>query len=218
MKNSWKKVAVAASTAALIFAACGSDVEPVGQGSFDLSWDVSPRGCEAADVEVVELSLTNAHRSYVEQYDCQDGSATLHGLQSATYDLELIGLDAVGHTTFASDRRVVEIRPERTNTADVVRLTAKPATMRVHWTFENSRVCGANGVERVEVALFDSAYYEVARRTFGCDRGSGVVEGLRAGSYTVEAVAESSEGGVFDGLTETSVKRGASSHVDVVLE
>jgi hypothetical protein len=218
MKRSWMKTVLATSLVAMATAGCGSDVEPVGEGSFELEWQVSPRGCAAADVRVVQVTLTNAHREYVEQYDCDTHRASISGVEPAKYDLELSGLDPSGHTTFASDPRLVTIKADRVNVVDEVRLTAKPSNLRVNWTFANSRVCGANGVDRVEVALFDSAYYEVARRTFGCDRGSGVFEDLRAGAYTVEAVAESQDEDVYHGLSETSLKRGGEGHVEVVLE
>ena len=219
-KHSWKSAALAAAIAGLTLAGCGTEVEPVGKGTFDLTWDVSPRGCEAADVEVVQVELANAKREYIEQYDCLEQTASIQDVEPAKYDLRLIGLDATGHASFESQPRRVTIDPQRENVVDMVRLTAKPSDLRVNWTFANSRVCGANGVESVEVALFDSAYYEVGRRTFGCDRGSGVFEGLRAGAYTVEAVAESADDDaeVYQGLSETSLKRGDQGHVEVVLE
>lgn len=215
--DSWRRLAVLGAALALT-AGCGSEVEPVGEGSFELTWDVSPRGCEAAGVEIVEVTLVNAKREYVEQYDCLAQTAVIDGIQPAKYDLTLTGLDPGGHATFESNSRVVTVAGERTNVADLVRLTAKPADLRVNWTFANARVCGANGVESVEVALFDSAYYEVARRTFGCDRGSGTFEGLRAGGYTVEAIAETDDEDPFHGLSETSLKRGDEGHVEVVME
>ncbi|MGM0555722.1 MAG: hypothetical protein ACQEVA_05000 [Myxococcota bacterium] len=218
MKSSWMKTVIATSLVAMATAGCGTEVEPLGEGSFELNWDVSPRGCEAADVRVVEVTLTNAHREYVEQYDCDSHTASISGIEPAKYDLVLSGLDPSGHTTFVSDSKLVTIKAERVNVIEDVRLTAKPANLRVNWTFANSRVCGANGVDRVEVALFDNAYYEVARRTFGCDRGGGVFEDLRAGAYTVEAVAESDAEAVYHGLSDTALKRGGEGHVEVVLD
>lgn len=218
MTHSWKKAATVASLAALAASGCGTDVQPVGQGTFELSWGVSPRGCEAADVQIVQVTLANANREYVRQSDCEVHSDSIFEVEPAQYELTLEGLDASGHTTFISEPRSIRIKPDRVHEVDDVRLTAKPADLQVNWTFANSRVCGANAVDRVEVALFDDAYYEVARRTFGCDRGSGVFEDLRAGAYTVEAVAESDDESAFHGLSETSLKRGGQGQVEVALE
>ena len=144
--------------------------------------------------------------------------AELDQVSPAKYDLRLVGLDPSGHATFESQSTVVRVDADRLNQVDTVRLTAKPADLRVAWTFENARVCGANGVDRVEVALFDGAYYEVARRAFECDSGGGVIEGLRAGTYTVEANAETDTESAFHGITETSLKRGDNGYADIVLE
>jgi hypothetical protein len=98
-----------------------------------------------------------------------------------------------------------------------VRLTAKPASVEAAWRFDNGRVCGANGVSRVEVAVYDQAFYEIAREQFSCNQGSGVIEGIAAGDFIVEAVGEGDEA-VFRGVAETTLKRGDHAKVEVELE
>ena len=197
---------------------CGEAPKPLGDGSLEVTWQVSPRGCEQANVETVDVKLSNAHRSYAGSYACSDSEALLDNLTPATYELEVVGLDPSGRQTFVADKTLVTVCAEKKNDAPHLRLTAKPATLEVSWRFANGRVCGANGVERIEVAIFDPSYYEMARQNFSCNAGSGTFDELIAGEYIVEAVAESSDDAVYSGTDETSLKRGDEGQVDVELE
>lgn len=206
-----------AAALALPAAGCGEPVEPLGEGSLALNWQVSPAGCAEAGVDNVEVRLDNAHRSYADSYACTDGEAIVEGISSGNYELTVVGLDESERETFSSKSRVVTIGAEKLNETSMVRLTAKPADVEVAWRFANGRVCGANGVSRVEVALYDQAFYELARQRFDCDSGSGVIEDLIAGDYIVEAVAAGDEA-TYRGVSETKLKRGDHGLVDVELE
>lgn len=196
--------------------ACGEPVDPLGDGSLALSWQVSPHGCKEAGVDTVSIRLENAHRSFEESYACTDGEVIVEGIASANYEMTLVGLDARESETFISQPRVVTIGAEKLNEASTVRLTAKPAVAEVAWRFENGRVCGANGVSRVEIAVYDQAFYEIKRQRFSCDAGVGLVEDIIAGSYIVEAVAEGDDA-TWRGVSETTLKRGDHAMVDVEL-
>lgn len=196
--------------------ACGEPVEPLGDGSLALSWQVSPHGCQEAGVDTISVRLENAHRSFAENYACTEGEVIVEGIASANYELTLVGLDAADRETFISEPRVVTIGAEKLNETSMVRLTAKPATAEVAWRFENGRVCGANGVSRIEVAVYDHAFYEIKRQRFSCDAGVGLVEGIIAGDYIVEAVAEGDDA-TWRGVSETTLKRGDHALVDVEL-
>ncbi len=197
--------------------ACGDAAQPLGAGSLSLNWQVSPEGCADAGVQDVEVRLQNAHRTYSQSYTCTDGEAIVEGISPANYKLTVLGLDAGGHETFTSTPRTVTIGAEKLNQTDPVRLTAKPADVEVAWRFGNGKVCGANGVSTVEVALYDHADYEMARQQFSCDKGSGLVEGIIAGDYIVEAVAEGNDA-TYRGVSETTLKRGDHGIVDVALD
>lgn len=197
--------------------ACGEDVEPLGDGSLALSWQVSPHGCESAGVEEVEVRLENAHRNYDERFACDAGQAELTQLAPANYQLSIVGIDVNGLATFGADAEKVEVRAEEKVDAPHVRLSARPASLEVSWRFDNGKVCGANGVAKVEVALFDEAYYELERQTFDCDAGLGRLEDIIAGEYLVEAVAESEDGGAYEGISEVTLKRGDEAAIDVEL-
>lgn len=202
----------------LVTAGCGEEVEPLEEGSLELGWEVSPHGCEEAGVDEIEARLEHAQRTYEERFSCADGEGRIDDIEPAKYDLHLVGFDSDDKKTFVSKTERVTVNAEQIREAPALRLTAKPVDLEVAWSFENSRVCGANGVDEVEVAVYDPAYYELARREFGCNAGSGTVHDLIAGEYIVEIVAEGEEDQVFQGFADTRVKRGERGNVEVVLE
>ncbi|TXD37868.1 hypothetical protein FRC98_09325 [Lujinxingia vulgaris] len=208
-------IAVVALSGALL--SCGEPVEPFGEGALELGWQVSPMGCEASEVDLVEIELSNARRSYVESYPCARGEAALEGLAPGSYELMLRGFDAGGANTFESAIRAVTVRPERIERLTPVALSARPAELEVVWRFENGRVCGANGVGRVEVAVYDEAFYEMARQDFDCNLGTGTIGELFAGEYIVQANASAAEVN-FSGDAQVSLKRGQSGQVETVLQ
>lgn len=215
--NTHRIILALLAAGAVGLSACGEPVEPLGDGSLALSWQVSPHGCNEAGVGMINVEFENAHRSFVESYPCTDGEALIEGIASANYELTLVGLDAGERETFISEARVVTIGAEKLNETSLVRLTAKPAVAEVAWRFGNGRVCGANGVSRVEVAVYDHSFYEIKRQRFSCDSGVGLVEDIIAGSYIVEAVAEGDDA-TWRGVSEMTLKRGDHAMVDVEME
>ncbi|MFW5967831.1 MAG: hypothetical protein ACOCV2_09950 [Persicimonas sp.] len=199
-------------------AGCGEDVEPLGDGSLELTWEVAPRGCEDAGVEQIEARVTHGQRSYDERFACADGKGRVDEVEAGKYDVQLVGLDADEKETFISDKQRVVVNAEKTSDAPKTRLTAKPVDLEVSWRFDDGRVCGSKGVEKVEVAVYDPAYYELGRAEFACDAGRGTIDDLIAGEYTVEVSAEGDDEAVFHGLEKTTVKRGETGEVEVVLE
>ncbi|RDV39006.1 hypothetical protein DV096_00075 [Bradymonadaceae bacterium TMQ3] len=208
-------MALATLSSALL--SCGEPVEPFGEGALELGWEISPMGCTASEVELVEIELTNARRSYVEGYPCARGAAAMEGIAPGSYELILRGFDAGGANTFESTTRTLTIRPERIEMLTSLALSARPAELEVFWRFDNGRVCGANDVDRVEVAVYDEAFYEMARQGFDCNRGAGIIGDLFAGDYIVRVNAHGAEE-VFSGDARVSLKRGESGQVEAVLQ
>ncbi|RAL23800.1 hypothetical protein DL240_06500 [Lujinxingia litoralis] len=196
---------------------CGEQVEPFGEGALALNWEVSPMGCALSEVAYVEVELANERRSYQEQYHCGAGEAALEGLAPGSYELKLRGYDPGGAATFESEGRQVTVRPERVESLDVVALKARPAELAVAWRFDNGRVCGANGVDKVEVTLYDLAFYEIASQRFGCNRGEGTIGELYAGDYIVRVSATGAEDARFQGDVRVSLKRGERAQTEAVL-
>lgn len=216
--NHYKSLSLFLLASMLAFGAgCGEDVEPLGDGSLELAWEVAPRGCEDAGVEQIEARVTHGQRSYEERFACADGEGRVDGVEAGKYDVRLVGLDADERETFMSDKQRVVVNAEKTSDAPTTRLTAKPVDLEVAWRFDDGRVCGSKGVDEVEVAVYDPAYYELGRANFDCDGGQGTIDDLIAGDYVVEVSAEGDES-VFRGIENTTVKRGEVGEVEVILE
>lgn len=199
-------------------AGCGDELEPLEDGLVSLQWEVSPKGCKESGVEEIEVSLENSHFDYRERFVCDAGRATLAGVYPGNYRLYVQGADKRGHVTFEAAARSVTVRGERTEAVGMVRLTAKPASVEVGWLFANGRVCGANGVERVDVHVYDDMGYEVKSAQFACNEGSGVVRDLAAGGYLIEASAQVGGKLAFQGQSEVKLDRGEEGQVDVVMQ
>lgn len=200
----------------LALVGCGS-AEPLGAGSIELSWEVAPRGCGEAGIEAVEARVSGPE-GVVERFDCASGSADLRGLEPGIYDVELVGLDALGTPIFGASERTVTVDADRDTDLGTLRLTARPSTLQVGWRFADGRVCGANGVDTVALAVFDAHDYEIARTSFDCDAGEGEIPEVMAGAYLIEAVAYGEDGATHQGEVTLKAGRGVVVVSEVVLE
>ncbi len=203
---------VVVAGALILGAGCGFDVEPFGEGSLHVGWEVAPLGCEQSGIDTVQVSLRNNGRSYGGRAECEAGAMAIDGIQPGTYELEIRAWEDGRRPTFGADFGELRIIPDEHRDLRVIDLVALPGVAQVEWYFDNQRVCGANDVDEVEITVFDSALYEVHRATSNCDAAVADVEGLRAGSYLFRARARGG-GAIFEGLEEASLKRG--DQVDV---
>lgn len=196
---------------------CGGDVGPVGAGSLSLEWDVRPRGCESAGVETVSVQLDGAER-IIETFDCTDGAADIDDLAPGNYELSLIGMNDRRQRIFWAEPSRVTIQGQRVTEVEPVNLTARPAEIDVFWVFDNGRVCGANDVDEVEIALFDKLDYEISRDTYACDEGVAPLTGFAAGTYVVEVTAQIAGIDAWRGTQGIVVDRGEEAQVEVSLQ
>lgn len=203
-------------TTTLALSGCGK-VDSLGDGRMSLSWQVSPTGCEDAGVSSVEVRVTGPE-ARIERYACERGEASFERLNPGLYQVELLGYDANGDATFGVQPRTVTIDTDRESTVGTMRLIARPASVAVGWIFNNGRVCGANDVDHVVVAVFDDLDYEVARERFPCDDGFGEVDGLRAGSYLMEATGLHEATATWRGTIPVKVDRGDEAAVEIELD
>lgn len=201
---------------ALGLVACGEDVPPLENGSMALTWQVSPRGCDAAGVRDVSVTLDGPER-LVDSFDCDSEGAEIRNLTPGTYRVSLDGFDVDGQVIFESEAESVVVHADGIARTPHLRLTAKPATLAIGWRFENGKVCGANGISTIDVRVFDKADYEIGGAQFDCNSGAGEIGGFTAGTYVVEAVAVSDDGPIYQGLANTAVDRGQVVDVEVVL-
>ncbi len=199
----------------LSLASCG-EVESLGEGQLALRWQVSPMGCSDAGLESVEVRVTGP-QARVERFACDRGEADFDNLPPGLYQVELFGFDPDGEATFAAEPENVTVDADQTETMGTLRLLARPASVHVGWVFSNGRVCGANDVDGVVVAVFDDFDYEVAHERFSCDDGSGLVRDLRAGAYLVEASGYDGDEITWRGTIPVKVDRGDDVSVEIEL-
>ncbi len=209
----------ALSWASMVGCAAPPAEEP--PGDLSLSWRISPMGCEGSQVSRVEVSIQTPDKSYSEQivYDCQTRRALIEDLVPRAYVVQLLGVEANGKTTFASESVRVGVGSGLTATMAEQRLTARPASLEVGWRFDDGRLCAVKGVERIAVGVYDADAFAIDEQVFDCVWGVGVIEGLRSGDYVIEAIGLSASGqGVFRGLGTVSLERGDHRSAEVVLE
>jgi len=199
----------------LATAGCG-DVAPIGAGALNVSWQVSPRGCEASDLASVEVELTGS-TPRIAVFQCEDGAGTIENLDAGVYQVVVLGVDNSGRPTFGSAPQNVTVNTDVIVEADHVRLTAAPGEVEATWFFDNGRVCGTNHVSVIELAVFDKQDYEVVRERFNCDSGTGALPGLRAGTYVIEAVGLADGRPTYRGLESISVGRGETADLEIEL-
>lgn len=204
---------------------CGEPILAPGPGQLVVPWEVLPTGCQEAGLEVVRLLLWSraeatqaalgAPASYVVEAPCERGVIAIEAVDYGAYTLKLEGLSPELEPLFiAQPSEVVVIQPEATRQLEPQVLEPKPATLDVIWRFEDGALCGAHGVERVEVMLFDQAGYVLSATTRSCALGRARFEGLKAGEYSALVRADE---GQMGGMVEVSLEVAKRAGVEVML-
>lgn len=198
-------------------AGCGESVEPDTDGGVTLTWEISPRGCDGADIERVRVDLAYEGGTRTETFECEPGRATVESLRPANYKIRSTGIDERGNAAFEAGPKKVTVHGGENAQAPHMRLTARPARLEVVWRFGNGHVCGANDVSKVEVSVYDEDDFMVIDETYECTKGRMEVGEVPPGEYLVELRASSDEA-MFAGFERNSAERGASVKTEVVLE
>jgi hypothetical protein len=202
------------STGAL---ACGESVEPVDDGRLAIDWNIRPHGCEASGVEKIRADLTFKGGARKETFDCQQKKAVVGDLRPANYEIRLYGIDAAGDETFQAGPERVTVYGGEQNDAPQMHLTGSPSRLAVTWRFANGRVCGSNGIDEVELTLYDTGDYKVREHEASCTAGETRLEGLAPGNYLIELQANGEET-AFSGFSKVRTRRGKTADSEVLLE
>ncbi len=211
-----RRIFPAALSLFLLASAC-NDAAPLGVGSLEMSWEISPRGCTESGVRMVEAHLMGPE-GRIERFECQDRAGALRTLQPGTYEFQLVGIDPAGTPIFESSERTLTIESDRTEDVGTVRLTARPADVHVEWLFSNGRVCGSNDVDQISLAAFDEFDFEVLREFYECNDGVGTLSDLPAGVWTVEVTGYSGSTAKYRGVADLKTSRGADMTTEIVME
>ena len=186
--------------------------EPLPDGTIIVAWEVGASGCEVAEVDTVQVTIDEETSSF----PCLDGTATFE-VPAGAYDIHLDGLDLQGATRYGGDTTVT-VGADQTVNAPTAVLSALPADLTVTWFFENGRLCSANGIEEVELTVFEDDFV-VDSIIAPCDDGTASLEDLVAGTYDVNLLARDS-GGVaqFSGTETVDLQKGELAVMEIQLD
>ncbi|MDX9721009.1 MAG: hypothetical protein RBU37_09680 [Myxococcota bacterium] len=203
----------------LLGAGCADD-EHLGQGSLRLAWTTGPNvSCEQAGLHDIEATVSKGAESVQRvAFDCAQSSGFLENLLEGSYQLTLRGFDAAGLATFESAATPVRVVSGQVIDAGSVRLVALPARVELSWSFANGALCSPNGVEQIEVQIYDDEFYDVGNLRFACEEGMGSLMPLVAGDYIVELRGVGPDGVLrASQLSELSLSRGQRLRLEVSL-
>lgn len=185
-------------------------MEP-GTGQVEVSWQVGPSGCEASGVTEVDVEVGGVGGTY----DCGADRATLT-VPAGTHILSLSGIDAGGVARYGGETPVTVIGGQTSRVPTVV-LGALPAAVTASWYFDNGRLCSQNGVEQIDMTVFDEDFIEDTS-VAPCDSGELTIDGLRSGVFVISLVGrDASQQITFQGETQVTLEKGDHSIVEIPL-
>jgi hypothetical protein len=183
------------------------------EGEVEVSWQVGPSSCEEAAVETVEVELGGTVRTF----PCTDEGATVTAPEGR-HDLVLRGLDAEGIARYEGEGGRVRVHPGQTNSVPTVILSALPASIAATWFFENGHLCSQNGVDQIEVTLFDAGDAIEHSEMVPCEQGAIEFMELEAGRYALLLLGRDGEGNVHHaGTSQLEAGRGDHLSVEIML-
>ncbi len=195
---------------AALTACSAMEPEPL-DGTLAVSWQVGTQGCEASGVTDIEVEADGRLRSAA----CTQGELSMT-VPAGDHLVTLWGLDGGGVARYEGSASVSVHEGEAVTLPTVV-LGGIPATLDVTWYFENGRLCGGNGVDDVEIVVFDDDFIVTSLATT-CDDGIERIEGLQSGLYTVSVLGRDGDGTIqFNGSDLVEVDKGDLGSVEVML-
>jgi len=131
---------------------------PVPLAALQVSWRITTYNlaCDSVGLQSVRLELTGTGRTpFQRQVPCSQGSLLVQDLPAGPATLTLHGLDAADKTTYRTAAQALPLRADTTEVVGPLNLARLPATLHVDWAFANGLRCGSNGVEFVDLTIFD---------------------------------------------------------------
>lgn len=212
----WLVGALAAATGCVVVGPLPGTTE-TGVDSVDgqvrVTWRIGTSTCEAAGITEVEIQIGT--RS--ERFACPDLAGTVT-VPAGVYGLDAVGYDAEGLPRYGASADDVAVYEGQATTIPTLVLSSLPANVSATWYFDNGRLCGVNGVETVDLSLFDLADNLKAELQAPCDDGAAFVGQVEAGDYVLVLYGLDLEGtATWRGQVPASVTRGESVVLDVEL-
>jgi len=197
--------------AATLLVACATvEPEPL-DGSLTVSWQVGTQGCEGSGVTDIEVEVGDMVRSAA----CTQGELSMT-VPAGDHRVFVVGLDVDGVARYEGSTNTSVYEGEAVTLPTVV-LGGIPASVDVTWYFENGRLCGGNGVEDVEIVVFENDFI-VSSLATTCDDGIERLDDLQSGTYTVSVLGRDDGGAIrFSGSAPIDIDKGDEGFVEVML-
>jgi hypothetical protein len=186
-------------------------LEP-GTGEVEVSWQVASSGCEASGVTEVAVEIGGVGGSY----DCAAESAVLT-VPAGTHDLFIAGYDASGIARYGGESPAVTVIGGQAVRVPTVVLGALPASITSTWSFDNGMLCAQNGVEEIEMIVYDNDFIE-DQSVAPCDSGELTIADIRAGAFVVSLLGrDASQQVVYSGEAQVALEKGDNEIVHIQL-
>lgn len=207
-----------AFVAAAVLAGCvrssGTDPGFSAPGDLELTWRIGTSSCAEQELETVAVLLDGIE---VATFPCEPGGGVVERLDARSYDLALMASDRRGADRYGAELGTIAVQSGVASSVPTALLSALPASVMVTWYFENGRLCDTNGVESVDLTLFDDGYL-LLTETADCSGGAHDLVGIEAGSFEVNAMGRDSAGvALFNGVADVVVDMGDLAVVEVML-
>jgi hypothetical protein len=166
----------------LCLTACGPAPDALQPGDVLLPWSVAPAGCEAADIDLVQLDLTGAQGRFEAEAPCTAAQLTLSEVPAGRYTLTMRGLSR-GAVVHDAPRALLVVHHDQPTLAPHTLLTARPATLALQWEVA---ACPA-GPATLHLGLYGPSNAALSTQQVDCALGAARLTNLPAGTWTLGA-------------------------------
>lgn len=211
----WNTAVVVTALWVVAVAGCG-ELEPYEDGAAELSWEVAPLGCEEGGVDTVEIGLEANEEQVTRRVGCTTGGARFDGLTPGLWEAEFRGEDVDGIGRYSARIEDVMVRPGMVTQIDRVDLVARTGGADVDWTLPSGMDCSSEGLESVELAVFNESNHEVYRRSLPCDEAGVKMDGLYGGQHLFRLRA-GERGTPLEAVETATVEAGVDIDVNLQL-
>lgn len=184
----------AAMTAALALGVAGCGGDGSSTGSLLVNWTI-PIGCQSTNIVRVEARVSTQGAAPnvvdIESMPCSANTPfEFVTLPAGRFAVTVEGFDSQGVGTFLGEVADIKVPAASQKVTEPVVLTQKPSAIDATWVFENGKLCTANGVSTVRLAIFDDASVQhlsvELTQPFPCDPGGLLLDDQRSFGPTPE--------------------------------
>jgi hypothetical protein len=136
-------------------------------------------------VEVQVISIKDNLAQGVITAPCKNGFAIVSNIPEGFYRLSLEGIDANDKSIYEGfypdpsipqkdlEKYAMFVKSgQQSVVPEKINLTGKPGEILLSWYFENGRLCSMNGINTVDVTIYDMFANLIHDKTYSCDPSS----------------------------------------------